>query len=106
MPGRQRRTDVVMASLSAVVAPMFEPIPTRRAFEAVCDRIREQVADGRLKRGDKLPAERLLAEQLGVSRLAIREALRSLENAGLVVLQRGPKGGAFIQGGSDGNMTE
>lgn len=85
---------------------MFEPIPSRRAFEAVCDRIREQVADGRLKRGDKLPPERQLAEQLGVSRLAIREALRSLENAGLVVLQRGPKGGAFIQGGSDGKLTE
>lgn len=86
--------------------PTFEPIQSLRAFEIVCERIREQVADGRLKRGDKLPPERLLAEQLGVSRLAIREALRSLENAGLVVLERGPKGGAFIQGGSDGKMTE
>src|ERR1700755_322455 len=86
--------------------PTFEPIPSFRAFEIVCERIREQGLDGRLKRGDKLPPERLLAEQLGVSRLAIREALRSLENAGLVVLERGPKGGAFIQGGSDGKMTE
>lgn len=86
--------------------PRFEPIATHRAFEIVCERIREQVKDGRLKRGDKLPPERLLAEQFGVSRLAIREALRSLENAGLIVLQRGPKGGAFIQGTPDGKMTE
>lgn len=85
---------------------MFEPIQTQRAFEIVCERIRDLVASGRLKKGDKLPPERELAKQLGVSRLAIREALRSLENAGLIVLHRGPKGGAFIQGSSDRKMTE
>ncbi|MES2183898.1 MAG: FadR/GntR family transcriptional regulator [Pseudomonadota bacterium] len=87
-------------------SPMFEPIQSQRAFEVVCERIRELVASGRLKKGDKLPPERELAQQLGVSRLSIREALRSLENAGLVALQRGPRGGAFIQGGSDRKMTE
>ena len=85
---------------------MFEPIPSRRAFEEVCDRIRAQVTNGALRPGDKLPPERQMAEQLGVSRLAIREALRSLENAGVVALQRGPKGGAFIKGGGDGNLTQ
>ena len=85
---------------------LFEPIPARRAFEEVVQRIRAQVAKGVLKKGDKLPPERQLAEQLGVSRLAIREALRSLENAGFVSLQRGPKGGAFIQGGGDEKLTE
>jgi GntR family transcriptional repressor for pyruvate dehydrogenase complex len=85
---------------------MFEPIPSRRAFETVCERIRAQVASGDLRPGDKLPPERQLAEQLNVSRLVIREAFRSLENAGVVVLQRGPKGGAFIQGGSDTKLTE
>src|SRR5690606_1055893 len=64
------------------------------------------VASGKLKKGDKLPPERELAKQFGVSRLAIREALRSLENAGLISLQRGPKGGAFIQDSSDQKMTE
>lgn len=85
---------------------MFEPIQAPRAFEVVCERVRQLIASGRLKEGDKLPPERQLAEQLGVSRLAIREALRSLESAGLLVLQRGPKGGAFIRGDSDGKMTE
>lgn len=84
----------------------FEPITTKRAFEEVCERIRERVASGHLKPGDKLPPERQLAEQLGVSRLAIREALRSLENAGLLELHRGPKGGAFIKGGGDDKLTQ
>lgn len=95
-----------MTDSGDVQSPMFEPIPNRRAFEVVCERVRELVASGRLKQGDRLPPERQLAEQFGVSRLAIREALRSLENAGLIVLQRGPKGGAFIQGGGDTKMTE
>lgn len=91
---------------STVEPSMFEPIPTQRAFEIVCARIRKLVASGKLKKGDKLPPERELAKQFGVSRLAIREALRSLENAGLISLQRGPKGGAFIQDSSDQKMTE
>ena len=85
---------------------MFQPIPSRRAFEEVCGSIRAQIASGALRPGDKLPAERQLAEQLGVSRLAIREALRSLENGGLIALQRGPKGGAFIQGGGNEKLSE
>lgn len=89
-----------------VLPQMFEPIPVRRAFEEVCQRIRAKVASGELKQGDKLPPERQLAEQLGVSRVVVREALRSLENAGVIALQRGPKGGAFIRGGSDEKLTQ
>ena len=58
---------------------LFSPVKVRRAFEAVCDSIRAQVAGGQLKPGDRLPPDRLLASQLGVSRMAVREALRSLE---------------------------
>src|SRR6476619_4824745 len=70
-------------------APTFEPIRTRRAFEEICDRIRAQIAAGKLRPGDKLPPERELALQLGVGRNALREALRSLEIAGIVRLQKG-----------------
>lgn len=87
-------------------APTFEPIRTRRAFEEICDRIRAQIAAGTLRPGDKLPAERELAEQLGVGRNALREALRSLEIAGIVRLQKGAKGGAFIQAGDASRMDE
>lgn len=94
-----------MAEESASVVH-FEPIQTRRAFEEICQRIREQVAAGRLKPGDKLPAERELAQQLGVGRNALREALRSLEIAGIVRLQKGVKGGAFIREGDAGPMNQ
>jgi GntR family transcriptional regulator, transcriptional repressor for pyruvate dehydrogenase complex len=55
-----------------------------------------RVASGELRSGDKLPPERELAETFGVSRGAVGEALRSLERTGLVSLQAGAHGGAFI----------
>ena len=87
-------------------APVFEPIHTRRAFEEICERIRAQIAAGTLRPGDKLPAERELALQLGVGRNALREALRSLEIAGIVRLHKGAKGGAFIQSGDADRMND
>jgi DNA-binding FadR family transcriptional regulator len=83
----------------------FRPIHTRRAFEEICERIREQLARGVLKPGDKLPAERDLAQQLGVSRNVLREALRSLEMAGVLRLQKGVKGGAFVREGDTSRMN-
>src|SRR5438445_1009932 len=83
------------------MAPAFETVRTSRLFEEICNRIRENIAAGSLKPGDKLPAERELAVQFGVSRTVLREALRSLEIAGLVRLTKGAHGGAVIlDGGS------
>ncbi len=93
--------------MSASPVPLeFRPIRTRRAFEEICQRIREQLALGVLKPGDKLPPERDLAQQLGVSRNVLREALRSLEMAGVLRLQKGVKGGAFIQEGDTSRMND
>jgi GntR family transcriptional regulator, transcriptional repressor for pyruvate dehydrogenase complex len=75
----------------------FAPIKTHRAFEVICEQIRNELAAGRLKVGDKLPPERELAAQFQVSRSALREALRSLEVAGIIQNVKGGKGGAFIQ---------
>lgn len=83
----------------------FTRIHTRRTFEEICDRIREQLAIGALKPGDKLPPERDLAQQLGVSRNVLREAIRSLEMAGVLRLQKGVKGGAFICEGDTSRMN-
>ncbi|MCK9513004.1 MAG: GntR family transcriptional regulator [Pigmentiphaga sp.] len=71
----------------------------RRTFEDVAAQIREQVEQGVLKEGDKLPPERTLADTFGVSRNTVREALRSLEYAGLIVQRPGSAGGAFISNG-------
>jgi GntR family transcriptional regulator, transcriptional repressor for pyruvate dehydrogenase complex len=77
--------------------PGYQPIKVKRVFEEVCTQIRRQIIAGALKPGDKLPAERDLASEFGVGRAAVREALRSLEISGVINLQKGVKGGAFIQ---------
>jgi GntR family transcriptional repressor for pyruvate dehydrogenase complex len=112
-PGRprtallNRRNQAPDHRVTGVTAPVtFRPIRTRRAFEEICERIREQLALGVLKPGDKLPPERELAQQLGVSRNVLREALRSLEMAGILRLQKGVKGGAFIREGDTSRMNE
>jgi GntR family transcriptional regulator, transcriptional repressor for pyruvate dehydrogenase complex len=106
-PGSSDRRDRVADNRAAGVPmpPKFRPIQTRRAFEEICERIREQLALGVLKPGDKLPAERDLAQQLGVSRNVLREALRSLEMAGVLRLRKGVKGGAFVREGDTSRMN-
>jgi len=74
----------------------FRPIRTPRAFEEIAAQIRAELAAGRLQVGSRLPSERALSEQFGVSRNTLREALRSLEQVGLIRLQKGARGGAFI----------
>jgi DNA-binding FadR family transcriptional regulator len=74
----------------------FRRVQVARAFEDIARQIREELLQGRLRPGDRLPAERELAVQFGVSRNTLREALRSLEIAGLITLRKGAAGGAFI----------
>ncbi len=76
---------------------MFENVKDRRLFEKIVDQIKDAVASGTLKPGDKLPSEYELARVFGVSRSAVREALRILELSGLVVIKKGNQGGCFIQ---------
>jgi len=85
--------------------PVQDALPEPRAFERIRDQIRTQLALGRLRAGDKLPAERELAASFGSSRNAVREALRGLEMAGVIELRKGVKGGAFIREGDPGVVT-
>lgn len=85
--------------------PTFRTIRSTRAFEEVAAQIREELSKGNLKVGNRLPSERALSEQFGVARNTVREALRSLEHAGLVRLQKGASGGAFITEGSGEAIT-
>jgi GntR family transcriptional repressor for pyruvate dehydrogenase complex len=107
LPALNRRDRSADPRAAASTSPVqFRPIHTRRAFEEICERIREQLALGVLKPGDKLPPERDLAQQLGVSRNVLREALRTLEMAGVLRLQKGVKGGAFVQEGDTSRMND
>jgi DNA-binding FadR family transcriptional regulator len=78
----------------------FQSVRPTRAFEEIATQIRTELAKGRLKVGSRLPAERALALQFGVSRNTLREALRALEHAGLIRLQKGATGGAFVSEGT------
>ncbi|MEW6665037.1 MAG: FadR/GntR family transcriptional regulator [Thermodesulfobacteriota bacterium] len=74
----------------------------KRLFEMIVDQIKSDVLSGNLKVGDKLPSEHEMATIFGVSRTAVREALRILELSGLVVIKKGNQGGCFIQNTSTG----
>lgn len=60
------------------------PIVRRKLYELVAERVLEEVSQGRLRPGDTLPTERVLAEQYTVGRSSIREALRMLESGGVI----------------------
>jgi DNA-binding FadR family transcriptional regulator len=81
-------------------------IRTPRAFEAVCDQIRQQLLRGELRPGDRLPGERELAEQFHVSRGIVREATRSLEAMGLLESRTGAAGGLYIGGSTTQGITQ
>jgi len=85
--------------------PTLGPVRRQRVFEQICDEIRLRMAAGELRPGDKLPSERELSSSFGVSRSAVREALRSLEITGVVRLQKGVKGGAFVLRGDPDLVT-
>ncbi|MFJ3080289.1 FadR/GntR family transcriptional regulator [Streptomyces halstedii] len=76
----------------------WQPVRQSRTHELVLQSIEEQVFAGKLRAGDRLPPERELAPVFGVSRSALREALRVLETIGVLVAQpgRGPDAGARI----------
>ncbi len=77
---------------------LFKQIKTdRKIFQQISDQIRELVLSGTLKSGDKLPSEKQLATQFNTGRMVVREALRTLEQAGFIYIKQGSKGGAFIK---------
>jgi GntR family transcriptional regulator, transcriptional repressor for pyruvate dehydrogenase complex len=71
-------------------------IKRQRVSESVANQIRQAIFNGRLEPGHKLPPEREMAEQFATSRVALREALRSLEQEGMIEIRRGFGGGAFV----------
>jgi GntR family transcriptional regulator, transcriptional repressor for pyruvate dehydrogenase complex len=75
---------------------MFAPVTVARASSAIADQIRTAIVTGRLQEGARLSPERELAEQFGVSRVTVRDALRSLEAMGLIEVRVGARGGAFV----------
>jgi GntR family transcriptional repressor for pyruvate dehydrogenase complex len=70
------------------------PVQQRRLADDIVDRIETLILEGTLKPGERLPAERALAEEFGVSRPSLREALQKLVARGLLQSRHG--GGTFV----------
>ncbi len=67
---------------------MYKTVRSARLYEQIVQQIEESILNGALKPGDQLPAERDLAQQFGVSRTAVREAVKALQEKGLVESSR------------------
>src|SRR6266545_2299333 len=85
------------ASGGAAAAGLFSRINPGRISAIIVDQIRLLMRQGQLQPGDRLPAERELCEDFGVSRVTVREALRVLEANGLVEIRVGARGGTFVR---------
>ncbi|MCE4555323.1 FadR/GntR family transcriptional regulator [Pelomonas cellulosilytica] len=81
---------------------MLEPLKgtdSRRLYHQIADQLRELIREGRYRIGSRLPPERELAQQLGVSRPSVREALIALEIAGCVEVRMGA--GIYVRSSGD-----
>ncbi len=77
---------------------LYRQVQTARLYEQIVEQIESQVLTGKLHYGDRLPTERELAEQFGVSRTVVREAVKTLREKGLVQSHQGR--GTFITDGT------
>ena len=77
---------------------MYKVVRSSRLYEQIVQQVEESIQKGALKAGDKLPPERDLAEQFGVSRTAVREAVKALREKGMV--EAYPGRGTFVMEGS------
>lgn len=83
---------------------MYTEIPREKVYIQILEQIKSNIINKTIKSGDRLPSERVLAEQLGVSRATVREAIRSLEMIGLVNCRQGE--GNFVAESFDNTLTE
>jgi GntR family transcriptional repressor for pyruvate dehydrogenase complex len=81
---------------SPAVAAVFEPVQTVTTLEETVERLGTAIRLGLLGPGDRLPPERELADQLGIARSTLRQALMSLTESGHLVALRGRGGGTFV----------
>ncbi len=76
---------------------MFQAAKQTRVFQDVVAQIQEAILDGKLKSGDTLPSERRLKDMFNISRGTLREALRVLEQKGLIEIKLGVGGGSVVK---------
>src|ERR1700684_179499 len=97
-------SQTIVGTPAGVVTPraegnvVYKLVRTSRLYEQIVQQIEDSIVKGDLKAGDQLPAERDLAQRFGVSRTAVREAVKALREKGLVEAYSGR--GTFITDGT------
>jgi GntR family transcriptional regulator len=76
-------------STGAVLTETIDPASDRAVYKQIADHLRESVARGRLHAGDQIPSEAQLMEHYGVARMTVRNALRVLQDEGLLTAEHG-----------------
>jgi DNA-binding FadR family transcriptional regulator len=89
-------TDSAPSSSSLIDEALFRPVRSGNAFEDTVGRLLQAIRLGIVAPGDALPAERDLAARFLVSRDTVRDAIKSLSDAGFLVSRRGRYGGTFV----------
>jgi GntR family transcriptional regulator, transcriptional repressor for pyruvate dehydrogenase complex len=95
----QTAKQIVMEPQSPTQDSVFRPIRLERVAEKVANQLKMAIGNGVFKVGNRLPSERELAEQMGVSRTSVREAIQQLELLGIIETVHG--GGSIVR-----NLTE
>jgi len=85
---------------------MFQTAKPTKVFQEVVAQIEEAILAGRLETGQTLPAERELKEMFQISRGTLREALRVLEQKGLIEIRLGVGGGSVVRAMDAGGVSE
>ena len=92
---RERHVSAKPRRLEPEPNPPAQAPGSVRAYESILMHVHQQVEDGILRPGDKLPSERKLAERFGIGRSSVRDAIRILEVRGIVKPRQG--GGTVVQ---------
>lgn len=88
---KKRSSPAAAPARRTATAPLFDPVAREPAYLRVSSAIESKILSRTLREGDVLPGETDLAQQFKVHRSTVREALRQLESAGLVVRPPGAK---------------
>lgn len=86
--------------------PAVGRIAVPKASDLLAQRLRDQILSGAFAVGDLLPTERELVRETGLGRSSVREALRILENQGLIVTRAGRNGGSVVQRPARGTVED
>ncbi len=85
---------------------MFQKTSQNRIYQDLVEQIQEAILSRKLKPGDKLPSQRELSEMFQTSRASLREALRVLEDKGLIEMKLGIRGGAIVKEANTDRVSE